>query len=116
MLGGQPDGAFGGPGDPPPDGPPPGGPPDGPGGPPPGGVRGPPGGPGGPGGRGGSSVVKLALFNGNYKGNVFNGSGYYARSGKALEVSIGKEATLSGAVSLTETRHVDELGKQSAQW
>ena len=120
MPGGQPGGAPGGP-----DGPPPGGPPDGPGGPPPGGVGGPPdgfggpsgpGGPGGPGGRGGSSVVKLALFSGKYKGNVFNGSGYYTQSGKALEVSIGKEATLSGAISLTETRHVDESGKQNTHF
>jgi hypothetical protein len=122
MPGGRPGGAPGGPDGPPPEGPPPGGPPDGPSGPPPGGVGGPPdglggpGGPGGPGGRGGSSVVKLALFNGNYKGNVFNGSGYYTQSGKALEVSIGKEATLSGAISLTETRHVDESGKQNTHF
>ncbi|SPE60963.1 exported hypothetical protein [Verrucomicrobia bacterium] len=120
MPGGQP--APGGPDGPAPDGRPSGGPPDGPGGPLPGGVGGPPdgfggpGGPGAPGGRGGSSVVKLALFNGNYKGNVFNGSGYYTQSGKALEVSIGKEATLSGAISLTETRHVDEFGKQNTHF
>jgi len=86
------------------------------------GPRGPGGGPGGPppdgppGGPGGSSVVKLTLLNGNYKGNVFNGSGYYTQSGKALEVSIGKEATLSGAISLTETRHVDETGKQNTRF
>jgi hypothetical protein len=84
--------------------------PGGPGGPPP---DGPPGGPGGP---GGSSVVKLTLLNGNYKGNVFNGSGYYTQSGKVLEVSIGKEATLSGPISLTETRHVDETGKQNTRF
>jgi hypothetical protein len=119
MPGGQPGGAPGGPAGPPdgPGGPPPDGPP--PGSPPPGGIGGPPGGPGGPGGPGrpgGSSVVKLALMNGNYKGNVFNGSGYYTQSGKALEVSIGKEATLSGAISLTETRHVDESGKQNTHF
>ena len=68
------------------------------------------------GGPGGSSVVKLALINGNYKGNVFNGSGYYSQSGKALEVSIGKGATLEGAISLTETRHVDETGKQNTHF
>ncbi len=90
------------------------GPPGGPGGPggPPGGA----GGPGGPGGPGGSSVVKLALLNGNYKGNVFNGSGYYTQSGKALEVSIRKGATLNGGISLTETRHVDETGKQNTRF
>jgi hypothetical protein len=88
--------------------------PRGPGGPPPDGSPGGP--PGDPGGPGGSSVVKLALLNGNYKGNVFNGSGYYTQSGKALEVSIGKEATLSGAISLTETKHVDETGKQNTRF
>jgi len=84
--------------------------PGGPGGPPP---DGPPGDPGGP---GGSSIVKLALLNGYYKGNVFNGSGYYTQSGKALDVSIGKEATLSGAISLTESKHVDETGKQNTRF
>ena len=63
-----------------------------------------------------SSVVKLALLNGNYKGNVFNGSGYYHQNGKPLEVSIGKEATLNGAISLTETRHVDETGNQNTHF
>jgi hypothetical protein len=71
---------------------------------------------GGPGGQGGSSSVKLALTNGAYKGNVFNGSGYYSQSGNPLEVTIGKGATLNGAVSLTETRHIDETGKQNTHF
>ena len=110
-------GGFGaGPGGP--GGAPPGPPPDGAsGGPPSGSGDGPPdmppgGGLGGPGG----SVVKLALLNGNYQGDVFNGSGYYTQSGNALEVSIGKGATLNGAISLTETRHVDETGKQNTRF
>jgi len=74
------------------------------------------GGPGGAGGSGGSGGAKLVLTNGNYKGNVFNGSGYYTQSGNALEVSIGKGATLNGAISLTETRHVDETGKQNTHF
>jgi hypothetical protein len=90
--------------------PPGGGGPGGPGGP---GGRG---GPGGPGGRGGSSAVKLLLTNGSYKGNVFNGSGYYSQSGRPLEVTIGKAATLDGAISLTETRHIDETGKQNTHF
>jgi len=81
----------------------------------PGGPRGS-GGPGGPGGPGGGGAVKLVLTNGNYKGDVFNGSGYYNQSGNALEVSIGNGATLNGAISLTETRHVDETGKQNTHF
>jgi len=74
------------------------------------------GGPGGAGGAGGSGGAKLVLTNGNYKGNIFNGSGYYTQSGNSLEVSIGKGATLNGAISLTETRHVDETGKQNTHF
>ena len=87
----------------------------------PGGREGGPGGPGGrgeggPGGMGGSSDVKLTLTNGVYKGNVFNGSGYYNQSGNPLEVAIGNGATLTGAVSLTETRHINETGKQNTRF
>jgi hypothetical protein len=65
---------------------------------------------------GGPNTAKLILTNGNYKGNVFNGSGYYKQSANALEVSVGKGATLTGTVSLTETRHVDESGKQNTHF
>jgi len=76
---------------------------------------------GGPGGGGGpmaegDSGAKLILTNGDYKGDVFNGSGYWGQSGNALEVSVGKGATLTGAISLTETRHVDENGKQNTHF
>lgn len=62
------------------------------------------------------SGVKLALRNGSYKGNVYNGSGYYNQTGNALDVHIGKGATLTGAISLTETRHIDENGKQNTHF
>jgi hypothetical protein len=79
-----------------------------------------PGGPGGPGGgaqkKSGPVVVKLALTNGTYNGNVYNGSGYYNQAAKPLEVTIGKGATLNGAISLTETRHIDETGKQNTHF
>ncbi len=110
-FGGGPGGPGGAPPGPPPDGGFGGQPPDSGGGPP--GM--PPGG-GGPGGPGGSSAVKLLLTNGSYKGNVFNGSGYYNQSGSPLEVTIGKAATLDGAISLTETRHIDETGKQNTHF
>ena len=65
---------------------------------------------------GASAGSKMVLTNGSYKGNVFNGSGYYTQSGNALDVSIGKGATLTGAISLTETRHIDETGKQNTHF
>jgi hypothetical protein len=60
-----------------------------------------------------SNSVTLSLTNGHYKGNVFNGTGYYTQLGDALEVNIGEGAVLKGAISLTETRHVDENGYQN---
>ena len=47
---------------------------------------------------------------------MFNGSGYYNQNGNPLEITIGKGATLTGAVSLTETRHIDETGKQNTHF
>jgi len=105
-------------------GPPGGGPPGGgsstgvgpnggpPGGGPPGG--GPPG--GGPPQPKGPTGVNLTLTHGDYRGNVFNGSGYYSQQGDALNVTIGAGATLTGAISLTETRHVDENGAQNTHF
>jgi hypothetical protein len=93
------------------------------GGMPEGGMPGGPGGDmagGGPGGgampAGGSSGAKLALANGKYNGNIFNGSGYWGQSGNALEITVGNGATLTGAISLTETRHIDENGKQNTHF
>jgi hypothetical protein len=76
-----------------------------------------PGGTGGPGGGGmmggGSSGMAVSLLNGDYEGDLLNGTGYYTQSGASLDVTIGKGASLNGAISLTETRHVDENGKQN---
>jgi hypothetical protein len=47
---------------------------------------------------------------------VYNGSGYYKQAGNALDVHIGKGATLTGAISLTETRHVNEAGQQNTHF
>jgi hypothetical protein len=58
----------------------------------------------------------LNLTNGHYKGNVFNGTGYYTQLGDALEVNIGEGAVLKGAISLTETRHIDENGDQNTHF
>jgi hypothetical protein len=82
------------------------------------GPGGPAAGPGGPGpmGASGPGLVKLALTNGDYKGNVYNGSGYYTQTANNVEVTVGAGATLTGEVALTETRHVDETGKQNTHF
>jgi len=49
-------------------------------------------------------------------GNVYNGSGYYGQSAKPLFVNLGKGAVLNGAISATETRHIDENGKQNTHF
>jgi hypothetical protein len=82
----------------------------------PGGGAGGPGGGGGMGGTGGAGIMKLVLTNGDYKGNVYNGSGYYNQTANNLEVTVGAGATLTGAIALTETRHVDETGKQNTHF
>jgi hypothetical protein len=78
------------------------------------------GGPGGGGGGammgGGSSGMAVSLLNGDYKGDLLNGSGYYTQTGASLDVTIGKGASLNGAISMTETRHVDENGKQNTHF
>jgi hypothetical protein len=63
-----------------------------------------------------SNTVNLNLTNGTYTGSVYNGTGYYGQSGDALNVNLGKDATLQGAISLTETRHVNENGEQNTSF
>ena len=112
--------------------------PGGPGGAP-GGPGGAPGGPGGaPGGPGGdmenvvgadglplagasrrvsaANGLTITFMNGDYEGDLFNGTGYYAQSAVPMSVTIGKGAELEGAISLTETRHIDENGKQNTHF
>jgi hypothetical protein len=62
------------------------------------------------------NFVTLNLTNGHYKGNVFNGTGYYKQLGDALKVNIGEDAVLEGDISLTETRHIDENGDQNTHF
>lgn len=106
--GGSPEMAMG-PGGPPPGGPGGGDAPEGMGGPPPGGGPGPmparaPNG------------VNVSLTNGSYSGDLFNGTGYYGLAAVPLEVTIGDGANLTGAISLTETRHIDETGAQNTHF
>lgn len=57
--------------------------------------------------------VNLNLSNGAYVGDVFNGTGYYGQVADALTVTISDGASLKGAISKTETIHVDENGDQN---
>lgn len=61
-------------------------------------------------------TVNLNLENGTYTGNVYNGTGYYSQSGDTLNVTLGKGAALNGVIALTETRHVNEKGKQNTSF
>lgn len=63
-----------------------------------------------------SGTVNLNLENGTYTGNVYNGTGYYSQSGDTLNVTLEKKAALNGAIALTETRHINENGKQNTSF
>ena len=49
-------------------------------------------------------------------GSLYNGSGYYGQQAKQLYVTLGRGAVLNGAISATETIHVDETGKQNTHF
>jgi len=76
-----------------------------------------PGGPGGPGMRERKpSAVSVSLKHGRYAGDLYNGTGYYGLGAVPLEVTIGEGAELTGSISLTETRHIDETGAQNTHF
>ncbi len=50
------------------------------------------------------------------KGDLYNGSGYWGQKAKQLYVTLGSGAVLTGAVSATETIHVDENGRQNTHF
>lgn len=87
---------------------------EGPMGPPP---EGGPGGPGGPGGgMGGSSgpvVNHLNVESTELSGDIYNGSGYYGQTAVGVEVNLGTDAVLNGAVAQTETIHTDAINYTS---
>lgn len=83
------------------------------------GPMGPPpeGGPGGPGGdMGGASgpvVNHLNVENTELTGDIYNGSGYYGQTAVGVEVNLGADAVLNGAVAQTETIHTDAVNYTS---
>lgn len=57
--------------------------------------------------------VRFAASDVTLTGDLYNGSGYYGQPAKQLYVTLGKGAALTGAISATETIHVDENGRQN---
>ncbi|MBQ9030895.1 MAG: hypothetical protein IJ106_05510 [Parasporobacterium sp.] len=53
----------------------------------------------------GGGEVELNLANGEYDGDVYNGTGYYAQAADALRVSIADSAALNGDIALTSHVH-----------
>ncbi len=51
----------------------------------------------------GGNTDTATFTNGDYVGDIFNGSGYYTQTGDDLVVTIGEGATLTGDIALTST-------------
>lgn len=51
----------------------------------------------------GGNTVNISYSNGEYTGNIYNGTGYYGQSGDNLVVTLGENAVLNGDVALTST-------------
>lgn len=49
-------------------------------------------------------------------GDLYNGTGYYGQKASQMYVTLGSGCVLSGAISATETRHIDENGKQNTHF
>ncbi|MCD8087240.1 MAG: hypothetical protein LUE22_01450 [Oscillospiraceae bacterium] len=49
--------------------------------------------------------LSATFTNGDYVGNLYNGTGYYAQAGDVMNVTVGEGATLTGDIALTETFH-----------
>lgn len=60
--------------------------------------------------------VRFSASDVTLRGDLYNGSGYYGQPAKQLYVTLGKGASLTGAISATETIHVDENGRQNTRF
>ena len=47
--------------------------------------------------------VAVSYANGEYNGNIYNGTGYYGKSGDNLNITLGENAVLNGDIALTST-------------
>ncbi len=60
-----------------------------------------------------SNTVAFNLTNGDYVGDIWNGTGYFTQMPDVLTVTVGSGASLKGAISLSEVMHVNENGDQN---
>ena len=51
----------------------------------------------------GGNTVNVTYSNGEYEGDIFNGTGYYGQSGDNLVITVGENAVLKGDIALTST-------------
>ena len=52
-----------------------------------------------------NEMANVVFANGDYAGDLYNGTGYYGQAGDVMNVTVGENATLEGAIALTETFH-----------
>ncbi len=57
--------------------------------------------------------LSATFTNGDYVGNLYNGTGYYSQAGDVMDVIIGEGATLTGDIALTETFHGIEYSAEA---
>lgn len=60
--------------------------------------------------------VTFSAENVHLTGNLFNGTGYYGKPASFLRVRLGDHSALTGIITATETRHVDENGNHKASF
>jgi len=51
----------------------------------------------------GGNTVTVSYSNGEYVGDIFNGTGYYGQAGDNLVINLGENAVLKGDIALTST-------------
>jgi len=52
-----------------------------------------------------NEMANVVFANGEYEGDLYNGTGYYGQAGDVMNVTVGENASLTGAIALTETFH-----------
>jgi hypothetical protein len=58
-------------------------------------------------------VNHLNVENTELSGDIYNGSGYYGETAVGVEVNLGQDAVLNGAIAQTETIHTDAINYTS---
>ena len=52
-----------------------------------------------------NEMANVVFANGDYAGDLYNGTGYYGQAGDVMNVTVEDSASLDGAIALTETFH-----------